>query len=70
MTNGKMLEKQKRMREIEDRKIEIFLEIANINRDYNQQVTQLNYEYEGLHREHYQLQIDLISRKKYQYQQS
>ncbi|MCK5341924.1 MAG: hypothetical protein KAR20_00890 [Candidatus Heimdallarchaeota archaeon] len=34
-----------RLRDIDDRKIEILLEIANINDNYSEKVTRLNSEY-------------------------
>ena len=36
---------QQRLRDIEDREIEIQLEIANINDNYSEKVTRLNSEY-------------------------
>ncbi len=62
MSNRKILEKRQRMEEIEDRKIEILMEIAKINSIYDSKVSQLNSEYEQLHKEHYQLQMYMISK--------
>lgn len=62
MTNKK--NKQQRLREIEDRKIEILLEIANINENYNEKVSQLNHEYARLDKEYYHLQLELIKTKQ------
>jgi len=59
---GKM-ERQQRIRELEDRKIEILMEIARINNRYSEQVFKLNSEYERLHKELYMLQMDRISKK-------
>ena len=64
MSNRKILEKRQRMEEIEDRKIEILIEIAKVNKNYDVRVTQLNYEYEQLHKEHYQIQMQMISNKR------
>lgn len=69
MTNVKMMEKRKKIKEIEDRKIEILIEIASINKDYDEQVSRLNSEYGRLHKELYLLQMDLI-KKKYEYENS
>jgi hypothetical protein len=54
------LNKQKRLREIEDRKIEILLEIANINNGYNEKVSRLNSEYALIDKEYYHLKLELI----------
>ncbi|UCH88926.1 MAG: hypothetical protein JSV49_11925 [Thermoplasmata archaeon] len=64
MTNKNNLEIQERLREIEDRKIEILLEIANINDNYNEMILQLNSEYAQLHKEYYQLQLEFIRKKQ------
>lgn len=69
MTNVKMMEKRKKIKEIEDRKIEILIEIASINKDYDEQISRLNSEYGRLHKELYLLQMDLI-KKKYEYENS
>jgi hypothetical protein len=49
--------KQQRLREIEDRKIEIILEITNINDKYSEKVSLLNSEYERIDKEYYQLKL-------------
>jgi hypothetical protein len=64
MTNKIKLEKQQRLREIEDRKIEILLEIANINDNYSEKVSRLNSEYTQLDKEYYQLQLELLEKKQ------
>jgi len=51
---------KKRMEQIEDRKIEILMEIARLNKDYDNKVSGLNSEYEKLHKELYMLQIKMI----------
>jgi hypothetical protein len=61
MTNKK--NKQQRLRSIEDRKIEIILEIADINNNYNEKVSRLNSEYALLDKEYYLLKLDLIGKK-------
>lgn len=62
MTN-KNLKKQQRLIEIEDRKIEIIIEIADINNNYNEKVSILNSEYARLDKEYYYLKLDLIRKK-------
>lgn len=64
MTNKIKLEKQQRLREIEDRKIEILLEIANINDNYSEKVSRPNSEYTQLDKEYYQLQLELLEKKQ------
>jgi hypothetical protein len=63
MANVKNSLKQKRMKEIEDRKIEIILEIAQINDHNNEIVSRLNTEYAKLHEEYFLLQLELYSKK-------
>lgn len=63
MTNKKKLKKHHRLREIEDKKIEILLEIANINNHCNKKVSQLNSEYAKLDKEYYYLKLELIREK-------
>jgi len=58
------LEKQQRLREIEDRKIEILLEIANINDNYSEKVSRRNSEYTQLDKEYYQLHLELLEKKQ------
>jgi hypothetical protein len=62
MTNKSKQKKQQRLDEIENRKIEILLEIAKINDSYNNEVSRLNSEYARLHEEHYRLQVDIIKK--------
>ena len=54
------MDKQERLKEIEDRKIEILFEIADINDNYNKMVSQLNSEYARLDEEYYYLKFELI----------
>ena len=54
---------QQKLREIEDRKIEILLEISNINNIYSKKVSRLNSEYSQLNKEYYKLQLELIRKK-------
>ena len=63
MTNKKNLKKQQRLRSIEDRKIEIILEIAEINDNYSVKVSRLNSEYTRLDKEQYDLKLELIKKK-------
>ena len=58
-----ILKIQKRMTDIEDRKIAILLEIGDINNNYNEKVSKLNFEYEQLNKEYFQLQLGLINQK-------
>ena len=51
----------KRIQEIEDRKIEILMEISSINRNYRDRLDHLNEEYEFLNRELYEIRIKLIT---------
>lgn len=64
MTNKIKLEKQQRLREIEDRKIEILLEITNINDNYSEKESRPNSEYTQLDKEYYQLQLELLEKKQ------
>ena len=63
MTDKESVIKHQRLRDIENRKIEILLEIANINDIYSEKVSQLNSEYVLLHKEYYRLQLELIRKK-------
>ena len=65
MTKNQSKSKQQRLRIIEDRKIEILLEISNINDNYNEKVSRLNSEYARLDKEQYNLKLELIRKKKY-----
>lgn len=64
MTNNIHENIQKRIKDIENRKIEILLEIACINRSYNEEIVNLNSEYELLDTEHYNLKLELIRKKQ------
>ena len=64
MTRKKNSKNQKRLCEIEDRKIEILMEIAKINDNYNEQVTRLNSEYTRLDKEYYELRSEMIRSKQ------
>lgn len=55
---------QKRLKEIEDRKIEILLEIADINKYYKEKISQLSSEFAQLDEEYYNLQLELINQKQ------
>ena len=57
------LEKQIRLREIEDRKIEILLDIVRINDKYSEKISQLNSEYVLLDDEYYHIKLELIMAK-------
>lgn len=61
MTNKQ--NKQNRLVVIADRKVEILLEIAKINDDYNEKVSRLNSEYKQMDKEYYNLKLRLIKKK-------
>ena len=52
--------KQSRLVEIEDRKIEILLEIGRVNKGYGETVSSLEYEYDELDSEHFRLKLELM----------
>jgi len=52
------------LKEIEDRKIKILLEISSIKNDYNAKISQLRSEYEQLHKKYYHFKLNLIRRKE------
>jgi hypothetical protein len=56
-------ERQQRLREIEDRKIEILLEIPGI-KDNTERISELNDEYVQLGNEYYNLKFELIREKQ------
>ena len=64
MTKNNLRSKQQRLGEIEDRKIEILLEIGNVHDNDSKKVSQLKTEYARLDKEYYHLQIELIKKKK------
>ena len=64
MTNKKNQKKQQRLIEIENRKIEILLELGDINNNYNEKVSRLNTEYAQLDKEYYQLKIESIGKRQ------
>jgi hypothetical protein len=63
MANKTKTKKQIRLIEIEDRKIEIILEIASINDLKKEKVLQLNSEYALLNEEYYYLKLNLPNKK-------
>ena len=64
MTNKIKSKYNERLNEIENRKIQILLEIASINKNYHENVSRLNSEYSVLHKEYYQLKMELINKSK------
>jgi hypothetical protein len=62
MINKEILKKQQRMKEIEDRKIEILLEVPSI-KDNTEKIEQLNSEYVKLDDEYYNLKLEVIKAK-------
>jgi hypothetical protein len=63
MTKNNSKAKQHRLRQIEDRKIEIIIEIAKMNDNYKEKVSRLNSEYARLDKEQYELKLNLIMKK-------
>jgi hypothetical protein len=60
-----MTDVQRTLREIEDRKIEILLEIGSTNREYSTTMKDLEDEYSLLDAEHFSLRLEMMrSRKK------
>jgi hypothetical protein len=57
------IDTQKRLKEIEDRKIEILMEVPNL-RDNTEKLSELNNEYMRLGDEYYRLKIELIREKQ------
>jgi len=53
-----------RLEEIEDRKIELLLEIGRVNREYSATVKGLESEYERLDAEHFNLRIEMMRAKR------
>jgi len=64
MTDNMKSKYKERLKYIEDRKIQILLEIASINNNYNENVSRLNSEYEQLHEEYFQLKSEFIKKRK------
>ncbi|UCE38351.1 MAG: hypothetical protein JSW00_03690 [Thermoplasmata archaeon] len=64
MTDNSKEDKKIRLREIEDRKIEILLKTEKIGRCYSEEVSKLRSEYSQLDKEQYYLQLELISEKQ------
>ena len=62
MTNKFEKNIQKRLKVIEERKIDILMEIAKINNNYKETISRLDFEYAQLHKKYYQLQLELIKR--------
>jgi hypothetical protein len=54
----------KRLKEIEDRKIEILQEISEINMYYRERISRLSSEFEQLDEEYYNLRLKLIGHKE------
>jgi hypothetical protein len=52
--------RQRRLGEIEDRKIEILMEIAELNREYDERVSALREEYAELDAEYYQMRLERV----------
>lgn len=57
MVTGHMAERQRRLRWIEDRKIDILMELARVNRDYDGRVSALRDEYAELDSEQFTLRF-------------
>jgi diphthamide synthase subunit DPH2 len=63
MNKKELLKRQQRLREIEDRKIEILLEVPSV-KDNNEKISELNDEYEQLGDEYYYIKLELIREKQ------
>ncbi|UCE74950.1 MAG: hypothetical protein JSV56_04400 [Methanomassiliicoccales archaeon] len=63
MVNKLQEDKQKRLKEIEDRKIEILVEIGQINKSYGEEISKLRSEYIQLDKEYYSLKLELMIEK-------
>jgi hypothetical protein len=63
LTNKEDDKRQKRLREIEDRKIEILLKLPSV-KDNTEKIMKLNSEYLQLGDEYYNLKIELIIAKQ------
>lgn len=63
MVNKLQEDKQKRLKEIEDRKIEILVEIGKINKSYGEEISKLRSEYIQLDNEYYSLKLELMKEK-------
>jgi hypothetical protein len=55
---------RERIIEIEDRKIEILMEIGRTNGRYSETISRLDSEYNRLDAEHYRLRFELIRNKE------
>ncbi len=55
--------RQQRLKEIEDRRIEILLEIPSV-KDNTERISELDYEYVHLGDEYYRLKFELIREKQ------
>ena len=51
------IEMKRRLKEIENRKIEILMETGRVNAKYNQDIDKLNSEYQALNEEYYRLRL-------------
>ena len=67
MTISSDADADRRLREIEDRKIEILMEIAQVNRAFDGRISRLREEYAELDSEHYLLKLQRISRGRSRY---
>ena len=63
MTKNSVKARQKRLRQIEDRKIEILMEIGETNKKFSKKILKLQTEYKKLNKEYYYLQLALIKQK-------
>lgn len=60
MTGGRHEDIRRRLKEIEDRKVEILLEIVHIDEDDLGRISELNSEFIELDEEQYRLKMELI----------
>jgi hypothetical protein len=57
MKDKNLFKNRKRLGEIEDRKIEILLEIGRINNEFDEKLSGLYSEYERLDKEYYKIKL-------------
>ncbi len=63
MTKDNSRSRKERLKEIEDRKIEILMEIGDTNKEYSKNISKLQIEYNKLDKEQYHLLIEQIRSK-------
>jgi hypothetical protein len=64
MTDNQNNKIQKRLNEIEERKMEILTETAKTNEKYSVRISKLNSEYSQLDEEYFGLQLQMLKKKQ------